>query len=100
MYLVLLTLKKLQEQFNISDGIDGSATSYTITFSDSSFGSMCFIKIIQAMDCKAKLCEYLFDVLSSQCSSSNGITVNVLASNIFGDGPVSNAVSIQGIPTQ
>jgi hypothetical protein len=44
----------------ISEGVDGSALSYTISYTDSSTGEMCNSLIISASSCKQGICTVPF----------------------------------------
>ena len=84
----------MQDPFNIFKGIDGSAKSYTITYSDSSSGSSCASATIPASSCEGGVCSHRFDISSSPCRLSPDITLTAFATNILGDGPSSEAVRI------
>ena len=79
----------VQNSFNISDRIDGSPTFYNITYSDTTFGSTCGLATIPAFSCEDGICTHTFDIFTSSCSPSTGITVTVFAMNILGNGPTS-----------
>ena len=85
----------LQIPFNISEGIAGSASSYTIIYSDfDSHGSCDSIKI-PAVKCQGSICNHIYDVSSSSCYNATNISVAVSATNLLGDGPTSHPVSIE-----
>ena len=76
----------IQDSFNISDGIDGSVTSYTITIF-SSTGESCDSITLQASTCGEEIYNYRLENLTSSCySSSSQVMLTVFASNIIGDG--------------
>ena len=77
----------IQVTFNVSDNIDGSATSYTIQFSDSTSSTDCKDSVtIPASSCSGRVCNYEFEIANSSCSLSADITVTAFATNVFGDG--------------
>ena len=79
-----------QEQFFISDGIDGSATSYTIMYTDPTSRRTCGSITISASECTSGQCDHMFNIPSdSVCSNATGIVISVFATNILGDGPSS-----------
>ena len=86
-----------QKSFNITEGIDGSASSYTIIYTDTESGgiSVCDSIKVPAFRCQEGICRHLFDVSSSRCVNSTNISVAVYATNILGDGPASEPVSIE-----
>ena len=81
----------MQEQFSISEGIDGSATNYTITYSVSDSTSeriiLCDSVTISASACTSGQCNHIFDIPSA-CFNLNStmLVITVFASNILGDG--------------
>ena len=79
-----------QVPFNITAGTDGSAISYTITYIDSISGSICGLTSIAASSCGSRICTDWFDLSSSMCKNSSNITVAAFATNVFGDGPLSD----------
>ena len=80
----------MQEKFFISEGIDGSATNYTIMYNDSTSGRMCDFVTISASVCSGQ-CNHTFDV-PSICFAIASITITVFATNILGDGPMTLSV--------
>ena len=85
----------LQGNFNISNTIDGSTTTFTIIYNDSISDEYCSPPIIiPASSCANGICSHVFDVLSSSdCPASTNITTTVFASNILGNGPLSNSAT-------
>ena len=75
--------------------IIGSASSYTIIYSDSASHGNCDSIKIPAAKCQRSLCKHIFDVSSSPCSNATNISVAVSATNLLGDGPSSHPVSIE-----
>ena len=75
-----------QAPFNITTGIDGSATSFTITYINSISGSICGFNGIVASSCASRVCTDWFDLSSSPCKNSSNITVAAFATNVLGDG--------------
>lgn len=92
---VNLTIIILQKPFNISKGIDGTAFSYTIIYIDTESGGTCDSIEVPAFRCQQGLCSHLLDVSSSSCANSTNISVSVSATNLLGDGPASEPVSIE-----
>ena len=91
--LQIIMVIVFQRSFNITEGIDGSATSYTIVYTDA--GILCdFIKV-PAFRCQGGLCSHLFDVSSSHCVNSTNISIAIYATNLLGDGPASEPFSIE-----
>ena len=82
----------MQSHFNISDNFDGSARSYTITYTDSVSGRTCGSVTIPADVCSNGVCKNVFDVFHSTCPRTNGINVTVIAVNVLGSGPESDIV--------
>ena len=80
--------------FNITDDIDGSTISYTIIYSDSHSNNSCGLSIISVSSCEGSICSHLFEVSASSCSPSSNINVSIFATNILGDGLLSNSVMI------
>ena len=73
----------------ISDTISGSASSYTIVYTDSIFGTVCGQAEIDSTSCESELCQHLFDSLTSECSATSNIEISVSATNALGEGPSS-----------
>jgi hypothetical protein len=93
--LNLIKIIHMQERFLISDGIDGSATNYTITYSDPSSGRTCDHVTILASACTTSgQCNHMFDIPSA-CSNFNGIIITIFASNILGKGPSSEPILLE-----
>lgn len=88
-----MPLWTFQNSFYIYEGIDGSATTYTIIYSDSSFGSTCSSMKIPASACADGTCSHVYNATNSSCPPYTGITVTVFASNILGDGLLSNSLT-------
>ena len=83
-----------QDSFNITDGIDGSAVNYTITYSEPTFDSICGSDTIPVLSCDRGICSHVFDIpISSSCPSSTAITVKVIASNKLGNGTAVNSIT-------
>ena len=80
--------------FNISDGIDGSPISYTIIYSNATTGDICLNATLPASECQGGVCHHYFYAYRSECSPQGNVSVSVYATNILGDGPVSNPVRI------
>ena len=67
--------------------------TYTIIYSDSSFGSTCSSATIPASVCRDGTCSHIYNATSSSCPPYTGIMVTVFASNLLGDGPLSNSLT-------
>ena len=91
---VYVCLCLLQEQLFISDGFDGSATNYTITYSDSASGRTCDSVTISASACINGLCNHMFDIPSA-CFNFDSIIITVFASSVLGDGPPSKSICLE-----
>ena len=86
----------VQEQFDISDGIDGSATNYTILYFDSISGKACSLATISASACIGGQCNHKFHISSdSMCSNITSIVITVFATSILGTGPSSEPVHLE-----
>ena len=83
-----------QDNFNISNGFDGSAFSYTINYSDSTSRETCGSDTIQASDCVGMICTHTLKINppSSCLSSTAGVSITVIATNALGNGPASDPV--------
>ena len=79
----------MKEQFFISNGIDGSATNYTVTYSDSTSRRICDSVTISASTCISGHCYHMFNNILSACSNHTHIVITVFATSILGDGPFS-----------
>ena len=83
-----------QDSFDISDEVDGSANSYTITYADSMVGTICSTVEIQASLCNSHVCGHQFEVATSSCVPSANITITVFATNVLGSGQTSSLITI------
>ena len=83
----------MQESFNFTDEIDGSATHYVISYTAISSHLICDLKTVNISSSwfDGDYFSHTFEVNSSSCHSSD-IVVSVYATNIFGDGPSSSSV--------
>ena len=88
----------IQAAFNITDNMDGSATSYIIEyFDEDSTNSMCASDTIEAsVSCVNGLCTHFFDISSSSCNRLRPISVTVSAENRLGRGAPSAPIVIRG----
>ena len=84
----------MQESFNFSEEIDGSATEYSITYSytTSSSQEICETVNISSSSFNEGYFTHTFKVFSSSCHSGDHIVVTVLATNALGDGPSTSSV--------
>ena len=91
----LLLFLILKSTFNITDEIDGSTLSYTLTYIDGNSGSVCGSAIIPASFCNSGICRHVFNANSSLiCSTSNVYNATVLSTNLLGNGYTSSIVTI------
>lgn len=74
----------LQDSFNIAEGIDGSALSYTISYSDSMSEIICHSTTISASSYDGGMCSDVFIASASLYPPLTDITVTVFATNILG----------------
>ena len=93
---VLLVCYPHQENFNISEGIDGSPMFYTVNYTVSGTYIMCATSTISTSSCTNGVCEHMLEIPSSICPPSSSITVIVSGTNRLGEGQASNPVSIPG----
>lgn len=86
----------IQQPINISGSISGSATSYTVTYYDSTSQNVCGTAIISVLPtfCSSLTCRHVFDVSASLCNSSTGIAIIAFATNVLGNGPKSSPVYV------
>ena len=86
---------RVQDPFTFFGRIDGSASFYTINYFDPTSGSGCGSVTIPASSCKSVgVCSHMFELLSSSCPHSDDITVTVYATNVLGNGPTSQPITI------
>ena len=84
------------QPFNIADGIDGSPISYTIIYSDTTTGVVCLEATLPASDCERGICRHmLFDRSLSECFPQGNVSVSAYATNLLGDGPVSDTDTVR-----
>ena len=75
----------------ISEGVNGSALSYTISYTDSNTGEICNSLTISASSCKQGTCTVPF-INPLPCSENVGdgdIDISISANNRLGRGPPS-----------
>ena len=82
---IISCLYVLQPLFSIADGIPGSVTHYTLTYSNITSSKLA---------CRNITCDYMIDVASSNCSQFTDIEVTLSASNRLGQGPASAPITI------
>ena len=83
------------QPFNIADGIDGSPISYTVIYSDTTTGDVCLEATLPASECERGICRHMpFDRSHSECIPQGNVSVSAYATNLLGDGPVSDPVRI------
>lgn len=61
---------------------------------ESGSGRLCDSTTIAATSCQSNKCSYTSEVLYTSCPSSTDIFVTVFATNVLGDGSLSQAVKI------
>ena len=85
----------MQNPINTSDGIDGSATSYTVTYYGLASGNTCGTINIPVSTCIGGICSYLAQIDASiPCIfSANGVSLAASARNIFGNGKSSASLT-------
>ena len=86
----------LQSSFAISDEIEGSALSYTLSYNNSLSGVSCGSAIVPASSCVDGLCQHSFTYEGSACHSAFGVNVSISAANVLGSGPASYPNTVQG----
>ena len=98
MVVTIIKFSCMQRYFNISDGIDGSASSYNITYTDAVSQIICASVDIPASSCSNDICEHEFRMSSSECASSAPLVVVAVAgANVLGIGQPSVPVQVPGI---
>ena len=90
----ILWYVSLQVSFFVSDGIDGSATSYTITYTNPRYGLICNRAVAPASQCVNGICSHHLNLSSSNCSAFSEIMVSVFGTNVLGNGTSTNPVTI------
>ena len=91
--IILNLLPMYKEHFFISDGINGSATNYTITYYDPSSERICGHVTVSASSSTSGQYKHVFDI-PSVCSHFTSIAITIFATNVLGDGPHSSPVLI------
>lgn len=84
-----MLIKFMQSSFVIYEGINGLATSYTISYSDSNNGQLCGST---STSCVGGTCSGEFDVSSSSCRPSSNISVTVSVVTNLGKGPQTDPI--------
>ena len=83
----------MQAPFSISSVIDGSTMFYNINYTNSTSGELCGSVTIPSSLCANDVCIHEFNISSSLCSPSTALSVIVFASNILGDGEISEELT-------
>ena len=87
MHNIIIVIQK--QSFNISDGINGSATSYTIKYINIAPVNICLSDTILPDFCGDGYCRHQFNIVqTSECKTITDMIVNVSANNTLGAGPV------------
>jgi hypothetical protein len=92
-----ILMQWLQSSFAISDEIEGSALSYTLSYNDSLSGVSCGSATVPAFSCDDGVCQHSFSYEGSSCSPLTGVNVTISAANILGSGPLSYPNTVQGM---
>ena len=87
---LLITIHFIQDPVNISNEIDSSALSYSISYFDSTSNILCGSAIILPTFCITGTCRHIFDLALSSCIMGTKFTLTAMATNVFGNGTVSN----------
>ena len=83
--------------FSISEGANGSAILYNITYySDSVRSNICGSALISDSSCNKSVCTHTFNVSLSSCSSTTDIAVSVYATNHLPVGDVMSSTNVIG----
>ena len=85
MYIIIAIV---QESFNISSSINGSALYYIVNFIDSSTDVMCNSSNVSPSFCVQQSC-IVPPVYLTACSQAGSINISVSAFNLLGNGPAS-----------
>ena len=94
-FITSLNFLFFKSTFKITDELDGSALSYTLTYADSNSDIVCGSATIPASSCNFGTCRYTFDANSMLCPASNiyNNTISVYATNLIGNGYTSSIVA-------
>lgn len=93
----LNTTFNMEDPFMITNNISGSPINYTISYTDSTFGTICGSEVIPASSCSGKVCNHYFDILESSSCPPSTVIVTVFATNVLGRGPSSVPVARDGL---
>ena len=92
-YMYIYTYMK--EPYTISGQMDGAASSYTIVYTESHFGTICGqVSLPVTSACVDGTCKHVFAVSTSSCPPLSNINVTVYGINQLGNGSVSNPVTV------
>ena len=84
----------MQESFTISGELESLVASYTITYTESTYGGVCGLATVLASSCVDGICSHTFDVSSSSCPPLSNINVTVFGRNQLGNGSISHPVTV------
>ena len=84
-----MAFSSMQGPFMIHEGVNVSATSYMIKYSDASTGELCGST---SNSCVGGVCSEEFKIASSLCRPSADINVTVSAVTNLGEGPPTNPI--------
>ena len=87
--LAIINFYLSQEDFAITDGIDGFATRYTINYRDIVSDKICSSAVIPASSCEEISCNHMVEISTSLCPPFTVINVTAFATNVLGNGPTS-----------
>ena len=85
--LVILILS-IQDSFNISNTVDGSALYYTMNFIGTS-SVICNSSNVSVSSCSQRICM-VPPVQLARCSQTGNVNIVVSAVNLLGEGPESS----------
>lgn len=91
--IIIIIVITVQEAFEISEGIDGSAIVYTIMYIDALSGDIHNLTTIPASNCVHRMCQHIFKVSSKYIHFSD-INITVFGTNVLGNGTRSSAMTI------
>lgn len=84
----------VKDPFTITDGTEGFAVSYTITYSDAVHHKICDTATILASSCISGSCSHTFELSTSSCHPYADITITVFGTSQLGNGSVSEPVTV------
>ena len=93
---LLLIFCYWQKKVNITNGLDGSATNYTVVYSDTSSETICYSTTLPASACGSPrgICKHVQNFPLSSCPQPIGIRMSVYGTNVVRSGPPSNTITV------